>query len=534
MNLTRPAAMLRSNRHLRAPRTLLLAAACAAMVALLASTVPVLGAAPGEDGGIAALATPAATATARVTPRPTTPARVTPTRTSNPTEEIGGVPYDPERDRGCADCGPNGTSETAKERVYRWAGDCQQSSQPACATEEGAVADSVERLYSEYTCSELDWADSGFTAEPPGWAASRHNRPELFASQTCGGSGTAGGGGTSGGSTASGIAQGILAGLDFRRILTLVIEALWKLVIGDGIEAIGNEIAAFLLATPNLLSNEGSMANVQGVVDALRLAAIGACLIIFTFTVAQFTAGREEAPQAALGRLLAVMVALGFYRTFVGWLLRGANELAFGIQAIGSDNTTGVFNAALAALVPAALPFWYILSIVGGGLVIAVGVVKILGLAFLLLTYAAGPLLLPLAIHPRTAGWVGLWAEHLVKALLWPVLWALQFRLFGAIAGGLTFVDAQGNLDLGTGALGALTSLAMLVIMAGTPWTLHTRFTVARYGGFVVRQAGRAVDAAVLVATGGASASVKGAAALALRQRATSRAASSREAQSGD
>jgi hypothetical protein len=276
------------------------------------------------------------------------------------------------------------------------------------------------------------------------------------------------------------------------------------------------------------------MANVQGVVDALRLAALGACLVMFAFTVAQFAAGREEAPQAALGRLLAVMVALGFYRTFVGWLLRGAHELAFGVRSIGADSTTGVFTAALKALVPVAAPFWYILSIVGSGLVIAVGVVKILGLAFLLLTYAAGPLLLPLAIHPRTAGWVGLWAEHLVKVLLWPVLWALQFRLFGAIAGGLTFVDAQGNVNLGVGALGALTSLAMLVIMAGTPWTLHTKFTVARYGGFVARQAGRAVDAAVLVATGGASWSVKGAAALALRQRSGSQAAKSRQAGSGD
>ena len=118
--------------------------------------------------------------------------------------------------------------------------------------------------------------------------------------------------------------------------------------------------------------------------------------------------------------------------------------------------------------------------------------------------------------------------------LLWPALWALQFRLFGAIAGGLTFVDAGGNVNRGVGALGALTSLAMLVIMAGTPWTLHMRFTVARYGQVVVRRVGRAVDAAVLVATGGASWSVKGAAALALRQRSASQAAKPRQAGSGD
>jgi hypothetical protein len=128
-------------------------------------------------------------------------------------------------------------------------------------------------------------------------------------------------------------------------------------------------------------------------------------------------------------------------------------------------------------------------------------------------------LLLPLAIHPRTAPWVGLWAEHLVKALLWPVLWALEFRVFGAIVGGLDFVDATGQFNLGVGALGALTSLALLVIMAGTPWTFHVCFTVARYGQVVVRQAGRLFDMAALVATGGAAVTARSATALALRER---------------
>jgi hypothetical protein len=451
-------------------------------------------------------------------------------------ELIGGYPYDRGRDRGCADCGPNGRPERYGDRARRWARDCLGTA-PACATRELAERDAVERLYSELRARRVAWGDSGFLAEPA-MAGSRHHCPDYWAGQArgCTAAGGAEGAGGAGGSTgaAAGLAQGLLAGLDVEALLTALLRGLWELLVGDGIAAVGDEIAAFLLATPDLLATEGGMANVQGVVDALRLAALGACLVMFAATAAHFAAGREEAPQAALGRLLAVMVGLGFYRTFVGWLLRGAHELAFGIQAIGADTTTGVFTAALKALVPAAAPFWYILSIIGSGLVIAVGVVKILGLAFLLLTYAAGPILLPLAIHPRTAGWVGLWAEHLVKALLWPALWALQFRLFGAIAGGLTFVDSRGNVNLGVGALGALTSLAMLVIMAGTPWTLHTRFTVARYGQFVVRQAGRAVDAAALVATGGASWSVKGAAALALRQRSASQAAKSRQAGNGD
>ncbi len=188
------------------------------------------------------------------------------------------------------------------------------------------------------------------------------------------------------------------------------------------------------------------------------------------------------------------------------------------VYATGGDATTPVFGTALKALVPVAAPFWYVLGLGGALLLLAICVVKILGFAFLLLTYTAGPLLLPLGLHPRTAPWVGVWAEHLVKALLWPVLWALEFRLFGALAGGVAFFNPDGSVNgasLQGGALGALTALAMLVLMAGTPWVLHTRFTPrATVGGAAQsagRQLGRAADAAVAISTGGASLTVKAA-----------------------
>jgi hypothetical protein len=297
------------------------------------------------------------------------------------------------------------------------------------------------------------------------------------------------------------------------------LQGLYAVLVGDGIQQLGDQLAGFVLATPNLLAADGGMGNVQRLVDDLRAAAVGACLVAFTATVIQFTAGREQEPTAALGRLGAVLLALGFYRPLVGWLLQGAGALSSGIQRVGADTTTGAFTGALKLLLPAAAPLWYLLGLLGALLVIAIGVVKIAGLAFLLLTYVAGPLLLPLGIHPRTAGWVGVWAEHLVKALLWPALWALEFRVFGAIAGGLTLTDARGQFALGTGALGALTALALLAIMAGTPWGLHTQFTLRQGAQVVVRQAGRAADAAVAAATGGASVTVKGAVAGALAGR---------------
>ena len=118
---------------------------------------------------------------------------------------------------------------------------------------------------------------------------------------------------------------------------------------------------------------------------------------------------------------------------------------------------------------------------------------------------------MPLGIHPRTAGWVGVWLEHLVKALGWPLLWAIEFRVFGALAGGLSFFDAQEQFTLGTGALGALLALASLLIMAGTPWALHTQFTLRQGAQVLVRQVGRAADVSVLAATGGASMTARGA-----------------------
>lgn len=485
-------------------------------LALLALGTPTttLAAAPGTPvPSVAPTAVPRAPIST-----PTTiakPTAVGATATPAPAAPGAIPPYDPKRDKGCGDCGPNGHPETAGDRVARWANDCQKAGGTNCE------ADSVQRLYSEYQAQGKDWATSGYAA-PPDMTGSSHNCPDYWAGQAkgCVADGSASGGSNSGtggdrsgyfGFDPVGFVRSALGAIDWKALLTGLLKGLYEIVVGDGITQLGDQIASFLLATPNLLSEDGGMGNVQRLVDDLRYAAMFACTVAFTATVLSFMAGREQAPQAALGRLGAVLLALGFYRTLVGWLLRGANEIALGIQHVGADTTTGVFTTTLKLLLPAAAPLWYILSLLGAVLVIAIGVVKILGLTFLLLTYVAGPILLPLGIHPRTAGWVGMWLEQLVKALCWPLLWAVEFRVFGAIAGGLSFFDAQGQFSLGTGALGALMALASLLIMTGTPWALHTQFTLRQGAQVLVRQVGRAADVAVIAATGGASTTVRGA-----------------------
>jgi len=504
---------------------------------------------------LVALGTPAAAlAAAPGTPAPTAaPRQLTPAPTATTKPPVGGATatpapagahpaYDPTRDRGCGDCGPNGHPESAGDRVARWADDCRKAGGTNCE------ADSVERLYSEYRSGGRDWADSGY-ASPPDMAGSPHNCPDYWAGQakgcvadgsaagTRGGGGDGGGGGTTGGGyglpTPASLARSILGALDFQALLTALIKGLWETLVGDGFEQIGGDVARLLLATPDLRVDGGGMGNVQRLVDDLRYAAMFACIVAFVLTVVQFMLGQEQAPQAALGRLGAVLFLLGFYRQLVGWLVEGASALAVGVFSVGGDRTTPAFTGLLKALVPlgatTALPLFYLLALVGALLVVAIGAVKILGFAFLLLTYVAGPLLLPLGIHPRTAGWVGVWAEHLVKALLWPVLWALEFRLFGALAGGLTLVDAGGAVDgssLAQGSLGALTALALLALMAGTPWAFHTQFTLKAGAQALGRQVGRAADAAAVVATGGAAVSVRGAVAHTIRAQAAARAGS--------
>ncbi|HEU5424307.1 MAG TPA: hypothetical protein VFU72_12250 [Nitrolancea sp.] len=453
---------------------------------------------------------------------------------------IGGVPYDASRDQGCADCGPNGRVESAQARVYRWAHDCQQSSQPACQTADGALADSVARLYGEYQCQGRDWTTSGFTALPPDWATSRHNDPALFASPTCGGvsPATAGSGASDSGgvsnesSNGSGqacvgslcvsvsiplpgptqLAHAVLAALNWEDVLRQLLQAIYRVIVGDAFEQLGEQGTQILLLMPDLRTSGGAMGNIQRLVDALREAAVALCLVVFAFSLVQYLFGQESEPFGLFTRLGAVLFALAYYRLLLGWLLGGCNAVAGGILTIGADQTTDILPNLLKGLVPVTAPLWYLVALVGLVFLMALLMVKIAGFATLLILYVAGPLLLPLALHHRTAPWVGLWLEHLVKALLWPALWALELRLFGALANGLSLVDPTGHVALQAlegSALGALTALAMLGLMVVTPWGFHTRFTVRQGAAVLSRTAMRAADSVVLVTSGGTTMSAR-------------------------
>ncbi len=272
-----------------------------------------------------------------------------------------------------------------------------------------------------------------------------------------------------------------------------LLRGLWKALGVDVIGKFGDEIAGWLLKNPDLTTGAGQMGNVQRMTDALRLASLSLVIVLFIATVYRFWLGGETAPQASLGRLLAVLFALGFYKSLVGWLVSGSNALTDGVLHAGSNAARPSFGALLTAI-PNTGALWALAGVIALAFLMVIGVVRMLGFAFLLVLYVAGPLVLPLGLVPETAGYCSLWAKHGAKLLFWPVVWAIEFRLFDALREGLYLPDSVGHTILAPFA-----ALGMLLVMVKTPILLHS-------GSFEqhARTGGRAMKTAVVtVFTGG-------------------------------
>jgi len=280
-----------------------------------------------------------------------------------------------------------------------------------------------------------------------------------------------------------------------------LLRGLWKALGVDVIGKFGDEIAGWLLKNPDLTTSAGQMGNVQRMTDALRLASLSLVIVLFLVSVYRFWLGGEEAPQASLGRLLGVLFALGFYKSLVGWLIAGSNALTDGVLHAGSNAAQPSFGAILTAI-PDTGALWALAGVIALAFLVVIGVVRMLGFAFLLVLYVAGPLVLPLGLVPETAGYCAMWAKHGAKLLFWPVVWAIEFRLFDALREGLYLPDSVGHAILAPFA-----ALGMLLVMVKTPVLLH-------FGSFEqhARTAGRVARTVVVtMATGGTGGAAAGA-----------------------
>jgi len=278
----------------------------------------------------------------------------------------------------------------------------------------------------------------------------------------------------------------------------------WKALGVDGIKTFGDDIAGWLLRNPDLATSAGQMGNVQRMADALRLASVSVCIALFVAGVYRVWLGGEASPVSSLGRLALVLFALGFYKPLAGWLVRGTNAVTDGVLHAGTNATPTGFGAILAAI-PGTSPVWALAGVIALLFLFLLGVVRLLGYAFLLVAYVLGPVLLPLGLVPEAAGYTALWAKHSAKLLLWPVLWATEFRLFDALKEGLYLPDSVGHA-----ALAPFAALGMLLVMWKTPLMLHggSFEQGARSAVRVVRVAAGAATAAF---TGGTAAPVAGA-----------------------
>lgn len=275
-----------------------------------------------------------------------------------------------------------------------------------------------------------------------------------------------------------------------------LLRGMGKAVGVDAIASFGGEIAGWMLVNPDLTHDSGQMANVQRMTDALRLAALSLVIVLFIAAVYRLWLGGASAPVAALGRLVAVLVALGFYKPLVGLLVGASNAVTGGVLRAGTNVKPPAIGEILAAI-PTTNPLWSLAGVVALAFLFVLGVVRILGFAFLLVAYVAGPVMLPLALIPETAGYTALWAKHGTKLLFWSVLWALEFRLFDALKEGLYLPDRS----VGQALLAPFAALAMLVVMFRTPLLLHS-------GSF--EQSARSAVRVVRVAAGAASTTFSG------------------------
>ncbi|HEU5422996.1 MAG TPA: hypothetical protein VFU72_05605 [Nitrolancea sp.] len=290
-------------------------------------------------------------------------------------------------------------------------------------------------------------------------------------------------------------ALGGLAAADWGELLGALLRGLVRLLVNSLVQATGQPVLDGLLHNPDLHAGGGGLANVRSVFLALRDAAVALCLAVFAAAALQYLYGYLPDPGSLLGRLVAVLAAIGFYPLLMDEFLAGINTLIDGVLAAGQDEVNGVWVKLLAlTTLPAAAPgIVLVLALVAGLLLLTLLFLKLAAVATLVLLYVVGPLALAGALHPVTARVAALWAQALVRVACWPLAWALELRLLWALMQGINPLSGGAVAD-------AMTLVGLLMVMAATPFALskvsageHVRGAVAKVVGVTTLAAGAAV-----------------------------------------
>ncbi len=283
----------------------------------------------------------------------------------------------------------------------------------------------------------------------------------------------------------------------------------WAAVGGDQIKGLANQIAALMLTNPDVTRGGGELQPVQDLVNGFLLVALPLLIVMWVPTVWRFCYGRLLDPTGALTRLTIVIFLLGFYRTLFRHAVNGSNALTFSVLDAGNARTG--FDEMLrfgGASPPGLQAIYVVIGIVGLVFVLFLGVMRLMAFAYLLLLYVFGPLVIPLWLHPGSANYFDFWWKSVLRVLAWSVVWAVEFKLFGAVVA----LASTGNVP--AKALAPLVALALLFVMFKTPKAIpgptpmHGWEMMSRQVNATVIQSVRtkAVQAGSVVVSGGTSA----------------------------
>ncbi len=275
----------------------------------------------------------------------------------------------------------------------------------------------------------------------------------------------------------NGLKDAIVKALDVETWIPSIFTGLADSIVGkDGLGKIASDIGAWLVHTPNVATGPGSGGLLGSLAGYIQAAAVAAMLCVIALTVFRVWAGVELSPQTAIARILVLSLLLALYRPAIGWAIEASNGMSAAIFAIdsggGANVSSQVRNSFFAQN---AVPGWIVLNaitaVMSFFMLMAIGFVRILSIAAFMVMYVIGPLALLTAVFPNS-GWFDRWWRVGVQTLVWPVMWAVELKLFLVVGTTLAAESIAGAF------FAPLLQLALLYVMFKTPgWVRNSEIT---------------------------------------------------------
>lgn len=230
----------------------------------------------------------------------------------------------------------------------------------------------------------------------------------------------------------------------------------------DGRPDIVSEVGSWLLQTPQFASpGFAAGATIRGYVGSLQAVGWAVFLCATAAAAIRFKLGHDQEPSTTVVRFLLCGLMLGFYDELFVWATGASNAITAGVFHIRLEHSAswkGLLNVAI----PGVGALNSLVAIGGFFALLVVGFVRVLSLALLLVVYALGPLVVPLRLVPEW-DFFSQWWQTGMRALVWPIAWAVEAKLILELTKGMTGFGLAGVV------FAPLAQLALLYAMVKTP-----------------------------------------------------------------